>query len=119
MQQATILTTAELDAVLDAAVERALNKFFSTYQFQHKNDEDEFVNVEGASAFINKAVPTIYDLVNKRLIPHYKRGKQLYFRRSELLAYIESGRRKTQAELAAEAETFNPKQIRRKSIITR
>ncbi|UFH51818.1 helix-turn-helix domain-containing protein [Spirosoma sp. KNUC1025] len=35
----------------------------------------------------------IYSLVSKRLIPHQKRGNRLYFKRSELLAWITEGNR--------------------------
>jgi len=112
--QVTIPTNEEIRI----AIREEITTFFSNFNFQQKNDEDDFLNIEAASALIGKAVPTIYDLVNKRLIPHYKRGKQLYFSKRELLDWLKAGKRKTQSELALEAETFNPK-IRRKSIIPR
>jgi predicted DNA-binding transcriptional regulator AlpA len=42
---------------------------------------------------------TIYNLVYKRLIPHSKRGKRLYFDEGELTAWISKGKRKTLEEL--------------------
>ncbi len=59
-----------------------------------------------------KAVPTIYSLCHQRKIPHFKQGKDLYFRRSELLKFISDGKRKTHSELALEAETFSPEKSR-------
>ncbi len=50
------------------------------------------------------AKPTVYSLVSERKIPHSKRGKKLYFSRRELIKWIESGRRKTITELAADAD---------------
>ncbi len=44
---------------------------------------------------------TIYNLVNRRLIPHSKRGKRLYFDETELETWIKNGKRKTKDELAA------------------
>ncbi|MBX2896789.1 MAG: helix-turn-helix domain-containing protein [Cyclobacteriaceae bacterium] len=45
---------------------------------------------------------TIYNLVNKRLIPHAKRGKRLYFDEQELLQWIKEGKRKTHRELLSD-----------------
>ncbi len=72
-----------------------------------KPEADEIgKGAEFASKITGKAVPTIYDLVHKRLIPHSKRGKHLYFSRQELIDWLRDGGRKTQAEIAAEAQTF-------------
>jgi hypothetical protein len=66
-------------------------------------DDDEIgKGAEFASKLTGKAVPTIYDLVHKRLIPHSKRGGDLYFSRRELTEWMLSGRRKTQGEIAQE-----------------
>ena len=45
---------------------------------------------------------TIYNLVNKRMIPHSKKGKRLYFDEHELNAWIRTGKRKTIEELRRE-----------------
>jgi excisionase family DNA binding protein len=42
---------------------------------------------------------TIYNLVCKRMIPHSKRGKRLYFDEQELKDWIKKGKRKTIDEL--------------------
>jgi excisionase family DNA binding protein len=47
--------------------------------------------------------PTLYALVARREIPHMKRGKRLYFKRAELLEWIQEGRKKTAKEIEAEA----------------
>ena len=63
---------------------------------------DELLNAKQAAEFIQKALPTLYGLVSKRKIPHLKKGKHLMFYRSELMEYLNSGRRKTgQEEVAA------------------
>jgi excisionase family DNA binding protein len=36
---------------------------------------------------------TVYNLVSKRKIPHYKKNKKIYFDREELIAWIRAGRR--------------------------
>ncbi len=64
-----------------------------------KVDEDEVLNVKQASELLDLAVPTIYSLTSNRILPHSKRGKKLYFSKSELVAWVQSGKRKTVSEL--------------------
>lgn len=45
--------------------------------------------------------PTIYSMVSDRKIPHYKMGKNLYFKRKDLEDWITSGKRKSIAELSS------------------
>lgn len=97
--------------------------FFSQNQFVAANPQSETDDIgkgaEFASKITGKAVPTIYDLVHKRLIPHSKRGKDLYFSRSELLQWLKDGKRKTQAEIALDAENFSRDNSRQsKSTVT-
>lgn len=64
------------------------------------------IGIDEACAIIAKAKPTVYALVRKRLIPCYKNGKKLYFFEDELLAWIESGRKKTVTEINQQAKEF-------------
>lgn len=64
------------------------------------------IDIEEACRIIGKAKPTVYALVRKRMIPCYKNGKKLYFFEDELLTWIESGRKKTVLELAAESKAY-------------
>lgn len=57
------------------------------------------VNISEASEVTGLAVKTIYGLSHQRIIPCHKRGKRLYFFRSELIAWIKSGRRQTIREI--------------------
>ena len=95
--QFQIPTTDDIRAV----VQQELSAFFASNKFQPQTEQDEIGGVEFASRITGKAVPTIYSLTSKNLIPHSKRGKQLYFHKSELLEWISSGRSKTRAEIAA------------------
>jgi len=53
------------------------------------------------------AAPTVYAWVSQRLIPNHKHGKKLMFLKSEIDEWLKTGRRKTHAELRAEAENFH------------
>lgn len=49
--------------------------------------------IELAQEITRLSKPRIYALVSARGIPHSKRGNKLYFNRTELLAWVERGRR--------------------------
>jgi predicted DNA-binding transcriptional regulator AlpA len=55
--------------------------------------------VDLAVAITGLKKKTIYNLAYKRLIPHSKRGKRLYFDEAELTEWIRKGKRKTLEEL--------------------
>ena len=55
--------------------------------------------IELAVALTGLKKKTIYNLVYKRMIPHSKRGKRLYFDEEELTQWIKKGKRKTLEEL--------------------
>jgi predicted DNA-binding transcriptional regulator AlpA len=49
------------------------------------------------------AKPTVYAWIGQRLIPYHKKGKKLMFLKSEIDSWLKEGRRKTAAEIEAEA----------------
>jgi len=72
----------------------------------HTNPEDEpMVGIAEAAKITGLAVNTIYDKTYHRDIPHYKKGKRVYFRPSELIAWIGTGRVATSEEIEARAVT--------------
>ena len=68
-------------------------------------DDEAMVTVAEAARITGLAVNTLYEKTHLKAIPHYKKGKRLYFRVSELLAWIAKGRVRTQAETEAIAAT--------------
>lgn len=66
-------------------------------------NEDSLINVQEAAALLNLAVPTIYEKTSQKSIPHYKHGKKIMFKKSELLAWVEARRIKTIQEIRKEA----------------
>ncbi len=53
----------------------------------------EVGGIELAQEITRLSKPRLYALVSARGIPHSKRGNKLYFNRTELLAWVEQGRR--------------------------
>lgn len=70
------------------------------------NEPEDLLNIEQAGEIVNLKRSTIYRLIGKRAIPFSKQGKKVYFQKSELIAWVKSGRKKTNAEIAAEADAF-------------
>lgn len=63
--------------------------------------EDNYLTIDEASSFLKIAKQTIYHNLDK--IPHIKRGK-LYFKKSDLLRYLEDGRQRVHEDLDREIE---------------
>lgn len=74
---------------------------------------NEYLNIKEASAMIFLAVPTIYGLVAQREIPHFKRGKRLYFSKAELANWLNEGKRRTNQEISKQAENYLLKKNRK------
>ncbi|MEQ9229047.1 MAG: helix-turn-helix domain-containing protein [Cyclobacteriaceae bacterium] len=64
-----------------------------------ENEEDKLLNVKEAAQFLGESVATLYGRTCRNQIPFYKRGKKLYFKKPELLSWVEKGRHKTVDEI--------------------
>jgi len=63
------------------------------------SDLKEILNIDEASKFIMLAKQTIYGMTSNRQIPFMKRGKKLFFRRSELQQWLFNSKKQTNEEL--------------------
>lgn len=94
-----------LSPIIDEAVEKAFARHYSA-PIPSPTDDNEILDVKRTAELLLLSVPTIYGLVHKRSIPHSKRGKRLYFRKGDLLKWIESNRRMTTDELYQQADKY-------------
>jgi excisionase family DNA binding protein len=92
------LTVRDLKSLIRETVSHVLDERESK-----KTNNETLMNVQEAAALVNLAVATLYEKTSERIIPHYKHGKKLLFKKSELLAWIESTKRKTVHEIRQEA----------------
>lgn len=58
------------------------------------------------------AKATVYGWVHSGIMPHHKGGKKLRFLKSEIDAWLKTGRKKTNAEIAVEAETIVKRKVK-------
>ncbi len=63
-----------------------------------KDTDEPLIEIDEASKIIHKAKSTIYALARAHKLPYYKPGKMLQFKRSELMAWVETSKRATSVE---------------------
>jgi excisionase family DNA binding protein len=106
-----LLLTQISDEEIRKLFREELENFFAEKRIsESKTEIEEIGGIDLAIEVTGLAKPTIYGLVSERKIPHSKRGKMLYFSRKELTDWLKQGKRKTNAEIALEAETFGQKE---------
>jgi excisionase family DNA binding protein len=57
-----------------------------------KQKEPDFMTVEQAAEFLNLSKATVYKKCSAGLLPYYKGGKKLHFKKSELTKILETGK---------------------------
>ena len=87
---------------LEDLIQNSLRKVFGEQQGNQKQEQDEIFSVKQAAAFLNLAQQTIYGFTSKREIPFIKRGKKLYFRKSELKSWLMEGKKRSRSQLERE-----------------
>jgi len=86
----------ELENIIENCLRRVLEE---KPDLLVKEPEKEILSIEEAANLLGISKQTIYQHVHNRKIPHSKRGRRLFFRRSELNDWIDKGRKKTIAEI--------------------
>jgi excisionase family DNA binding protein len=66
----------------------------------------EMFNTTEVAAYIKLAVPSVYGLVHRNKIPVCKKGKKLYFIKSDIDKWILEGHIKTTSELNRIADEY-------------
>ena len=79
---------------------------------QPSTPQEQLLTVQKAAKFLNLSVATIYSKVSRGELPYMKRGKRLHFSSTELMQYLKDGRKKTNAEIATEADNYLSKKQR-------
>lgn len=77
-------------------------------QNSQPQEPDRWFNIDEACIYIPEKPSklTVYGWVHAGTVPVHKRGKKLYFLKSEIDAWLKTGRKKTFAETEAEAEKY-------------
>jgi excisionase family DNA binding protein len=65
----------------------------------HHRENKEILTVNEAAEFLNLETSYVYQLTSKRLIPFYRPGRKLYFKKSDLVDWISKHRQATVTEV--------------------
>ena len=99
------LPLSELEPIFKRWIKEAQEEL-QPKTFNYQKETKQFLTVEEAANFLTLAVPTIYSKVHKNELPHFKRGKRLYFTTTDLIAYLNEGRKKTNNDIDAEVDNL-------------
>lgn len=85
------------------SIEKQLNSHISKeILIKDETVYKEFLTIDEAAVFVCQSKSSIYKKTMDWVIPHYKVGKKLLFKRSELIEWIENYRVKGKNQLITE-----------------
>jgi excisionase family DNA binding protein len=94
-----------LEPIIDESLDRAMNKYINTMTFETKDDSG-VLNMNEAAVYLKISKQTLYGMTSKRVLPHYKHGHRIYFRKAELDDWINKGKVKTREEIEEESSSY-------------
>lgn len=115
MSKIIITTEEELEALLRKILNEVLQPLFVNGKSGEIKTADEILTIKQVSELLHLSVQTIYGKTSARIIPHFKKGKRLYFKRDEILEWIVQDKRKTKDELMREWEENHMLRRKKKS----
>ncbi|MBA4851521.1 helix-turn-helix domain-containing protein [Emticicia sp. BO119] len=92
----------ELEILIQNSLEKALKNQSNISSII----EDKWLDLNGLCAYLpDKPVkPTVYTWVHNSIIPYHKKGKKLFFLKSEIDQWLKEGRKKTKFDIKEEAD---------------
>ena len=90
------LTVSELKEIIAEAVSQAMQENRPRVP---EPPQPEYMNTEQAANYLHVTLGTLYHYRMHGSIPYYKRNSKLYFKKSELEAFINEGRHLTNKQL--------------------
>ncbi len=109
----TVLISLPIKALETLIIDCVNACLIANGKVQDTTNSDQLLTIKETATLLSLSVPTIYGLVSRSEIPVSKQGKRLYFSKQELLDWIRKGRKKTNAEISAEAVNYVSKRNRR------
>jgi excisionase family DNA binding protein len=104
-------TPTQLADLINEGIRKQLEQLKKELQNHSTNDDysqsKQLLTIDEVSALLHLTKPTIYSKVSKNELPGVcKQGKRLYFDRHSIINWIKQGRKKSNAEIEAEAEAY-------------
>ena len=103
-----VLSPIDPKILIDSIAEKVTANILNAVRNEQQpiQPQDELLTIQQASELLNLSVPTLYSKVSKGELPVMKRSKRLYFSRTELIEYLKAGKRKSSAEIEADADAY-------------
>ena len=78
-------------------------------------EQDQWLSLDEMIVYdpAKRTKPTWYSMVSRGDVPYHKNGNRLIFLKSEIDEWLKSGKRKSNAEIEAEAEAYLSSQRRK------
>lgn len=89
-----------------APIESRLSQLQQQQPSPEQPETEQLLTAEQAAELLHLKVRTVYLLKRLGHLPSCKRGKRLYFSRTELLNWVKQSRTKTAAEIEAAADNY-------------
>ena len=95
MTKIIVTTKDELQEIIHESIKSAISEQNSQ---QQSEEPDRILSLKETATFLNLAQQTVYGFTSKQQIPFIKKGKKLYFRKSELETWLLDGNVKPDLE---------------------
>ncbi|MFN8284549.1 MAG: helix-turn-helix domain-containing protein [Chitinophagales bacterium] len=93
-----VIVTTETE--LDLLIQNSIRKVFSENRNQQvESSYNDILTLTEACEYLNLAKQTLYGFTSKNEIPFIKRGKKLYFKKSDLEKWLMVGKQLTKEEI--------------------
>ena len=70
-------------------------------------EETKLLSINEAAKYLNLAKQTLYGFTSNRTIPFIKKGKKLYFKKSDLNIWLEEGKKSSIQQIKSKFEGGN------------
>lgn len=94
----------ELRSLIADVVKKSLSEN-SEFSLNYPSDS-EVLGTEQVANMLQVSKSYLYKLIMGRELPFYKKGKKIFFLKSEIIEWIKTGRIKTRHEIEIEASTY-------------
>lgn len=102
MAEIIVINKDELEIMIQDSLFKTLQKHQVI-----QNDSEKFFSLDEASKFLQLAKQTLYSFTSQRTIPFIKKGKKLYFRKSDLENWLNEGEKQSKAEIKSSFDKSN------------
>ena len=93
MSEIIVTSSDQLEKIVEKVVRMVL-KDTILKSTQDSKSEPEILSTKQAAEYLNIPQATLYFYTCKRMIPFSKKGKRVYFNKTDLSEWVESGRKK-------------------------